>query len=90
MNTFDFYTFTISLGTKKATMCKQLGLDRSKVISHKSWVTYGYKSYPKFTYSYTVGYMDAPGATPNKVDAMRDELSKKYGMPVSVSYIARD
>lgn len=95
MNTFDFYTFSISLGTSYKRKIGKLGISESMIRSHKSYVSYGhspetFRQYPKFTYTAVVGYMDAPGATSDKVDAYCTELEKKYGMPVHPSYIARD
>ena len=89
MNAYDFYSFVINIGgkrdAKKLGMIKESGWYTDNVRSHKSWVHYGRKSYPKWTYTATVGYLDAP-VSRDAVDAKQAELESKYGRTVYVRY----
>jgi hypothetical protein len=90
MNTFDFYMFTIKLGTSYKRKIKQLGIDPKMVQSEKHYVRVGYNVYPRWTYSATVGFMDAITANYEKVNAYCKELEAQYHTHVHPSYIVRD
>ena len=72
-------------------MIKKLGINDNAVSSHKTVRRYpNGASYPVYSFTAAVGFMDAPVATSEKVDARKAELEAQYKCAVHVRYIARD
>lgn len=91
MNDFDFYAFVIDLGTAPKRNAKKFGLPATMQLeSTKTMVRYGSKVFPRYSYTATVDFMDAVGASREKVDAQIAALEAKYGTPVHARYFARD
>lgn len=88
MNHQDFYTVEVA-STKRSELVKA-GL--TNILSEKRMVQYGRKQYPRFTYTASVGFVEAFGG-PVPANVATAEIAKKWqekGFKTYVKYIAVD
>lgn len=89
-NDFDFYVFKVTAKTKAEFKNTKVPKDK---ITRKflGWKSYGrspatFKQFKVYGYEAILGYLDAPRANPEKVNAYAEKLNTEFGVKVHVSY----